>query len=162
CWDPHPEQMYKTTTENLKSRKDRICWADLPPVFWDAFRVARAIGVPLLWIDALCIFQDSAEDWERESMKMGGIYATAYVTIAADAGSSVKEGFLEITLTEAENGLPYLTEITSMLESGQQNTLSPLSQRAWCMQERMLSPRALHFIRKGLIWNADSCIWPLI
>jgi hypothetical protein len=166
--------MYKATTKTLESRKDRICWTDLPPVFQDAFRVARRLDVPFLWIDAICILQDSAEDWERESMKMGGIYATGYVTIAADVGNSVNEGFLDIPPTEAEDGLPYLTKITSTLESGQQSTLvfwnahsvipgntytppaiehSPLSQRAWCMQERMLSPRTLHFTRKGLIWE---------
>lgn len=174
CWGPQSEQMYKTTTKTLELRKDRIRWEDLPPVFKDAIRVARGLDVPFLWIDAICILQDSAEDWERESMKMGGIYATGYVTIAADVGNSVNEGFLDIPLTEAEEGLPYLTKITSTLESGQQSTLvfwnahsvmhgntytppaiehSPLSQRAWCMQERMLSPRTLHFTRKGLIWE---------
>ena len=143
-------------------------------MFKDAFRVARGLDVPFLWIDAICILQDSAEDWERESMKMGGIYATGYVTIAVDVGNSVNKGFLDIPPTEAEDGLPYLTKITSTLESGQESTLvfwnahsvmpgntytppvielSPLSQRAWCMQERMLSPRTLHFARKGLIWE---------
>jgi hypothetical protein len=79
--------------------------------------------MPFLWIDALCILQDSAADWERESAKMGGIYATGFATIAADVGDFVNEGFLDITPTEAEEDLPYLAKVTSTLESGQQSTL---------------------------------------
>lgn len=173
-WGLDSEHIYKTTLGTLQSRKERIYWTELPQAFQDAFRVACRIHMPFLWIDALCILQDSAADWERESAKMGGIFATGFATIAADVGDSVNEGFLDITPTEAEEDLPNLAKFTSTLESGQQSTLvfwnassagvgfahtppwierSPLSRRAWCMQERMLSPRTLHFTKKGLMWE---------
>jgi hypothetical protein len=35
----------------------------------------------LLWIDSLCIIQDSVEDWEVESAKMAAMYSGANITI---------------------------------------------------------------------------------
>lgn len=41
----------------------------------DAMKVARAIGVPYLWIVSLCIIQygDSGGDWRHESIRMKNI-----------------------------------------------------------------------------------------
>ncbi|WYZ38028.1 hypothetical protein EsH8_II_001534 [Colletotrichum jinshuiense] len=36
---------------------------------WDAVIITRAVGVQYLWIDSLCIIQDSKEDWELESRR---------------------------------------------------------------------------------------------
>ncbi|KAI8721708.1 HET domain-containing protein [Fusarium sp. LHS14.1] len=38
-----------------------------------------------MWVDSLCIIQDDAEDWARESLKMKDVYANAYLTISASA-----------------------------------------------------------------------------
>jgi hypothetical protein len=183
CWGPNPDAMYKTETASLDERRKRIRWAELPTTFQDAFRICRRMRIPALWIDAICIVQDSTSDWEAESANMGGIYASSVVTIAADASDSVDGGILAPLGSEEEPGLPGTVSVTNLLESGRESTLvfydststapgstwtppaileSPLSNRAWCMQERILSPRTLHFTKKGLIWECRDLYFSFV
>ncbi|KAI1739974.1 HET-domain-containing protein [Xylaria scruposa] len=75
-----------TTTKNtLQERSKRISWSVLPKSFQDAIKVVRALGIRYLWIDALCIIQDDAADWESESAKMADVYENAFLTISMDA-----------------------------------------------------------------------------
>ncbi len=37
--------------------------SELAQTFQDAILRARALGIHFMWIDSLCIFQDSQEDW---------------------------------------------------------------------------------------------------
>lgn len=39
--------------------KTGISWEDLPPIFKDAVTVSQNLGIEMVWIDALCIVQDS-------------------------------------------------------------------------------------------------------
>jgi hypothetical protein len=55
----------------------------LPRNFLDAVLVTVRLGFKFLWIDSLCIIQDSETDWQQESMNMGRIYRHAQCTIAA-------------------------------------------------------------------------------
>jgi hypothetical protein len=82
------------TSQNLSSYMMGISMTDLPATICDAFVVVRQLGMRYIWIDALCILQDSIEDWERESAQMGYIYANAYCTIAASSASHSDGGFL--------------------------------------------------------------------
>ena len=59
CWGSNPANMYKTGTATLEARKERIWFAELPRTLQDAFRICRRLCIPALWIDALCIVQDS-------------------------------------------------------------------------------------------------------
>ncbi len=40
----------------------------------DAFEVAKRLGLSYVWIDSLCIIQDSTEEWKRESTLMRDVY----------------------------------------------------------------------------------------
>jgi hypothetical protein len=59
--------------------------SSLPKTFQDAICVTRRLGIKYLRIDALCIIQDSEEDWRREASLMERVYAEAYLNIAATA-----------------------------------------------------------------------------
>ena len=48
-----------------------------------AINIARRWGIYYVWIDSLCIIQDSEDGWARESTRMGWIYANSYCNIAA-------------------------------------------------------------------------------
>ena len=41
----------------------------LPRTFQDAIKITRSLGVSFIWIDSLCIFQDSKEDWGIEASR---------------------------------------------------------------------------------------------
>ncbi|KUJ17208.1 HET-domain-containing protein [Mollisia scopiformis] len=68
--------------------------SEFPQTIRDAITITRALKERFLWVDALCILQDSAEDWQRESGKMAEVYSKASLTIiaAADASSGVTTG----------------------------------------------------------------------
>ncbi|KAL2132213.1 hypothetical protein VTI74DRAFT_4069 [Chaetomium olivicolor] len=176
-------QPFCTTTSTLHSRlsPSGFPFASLPPTLRDAVLTAQHLGIPYLWIDSLCIVQDDAEDKFRELARMGDIYKSAYLTIVAARASSVEEGFLEdrgqqgtglwralvpveyplpnekatnlqqgSKMPRGERGRVYLLEESaSML-----GTLKdPVAERAWCLQERVLSPRVVSFGR----WATWRC-----
>ncbi|PVH85045.1 heterokaryon incompatibility, partial [Cadophora sp. DSE1049] len=66
--------------------------AELPKTFRDTVVVTRRLGIRYLWIDSLCIIQDSSMDWARESSKMQGVYAGAILNISADASTNSDVG----------------------------------------------------------------------
>ncbi|KAN0096769.1 Heterokaryon incompatibility protein (HET) domain containing protein [Hyaloscypha variabilis] len=57
----------------------------LPKTFQDAISITRELGLRYIWIDSLCIIQDSPEDWEKEASLMHTVYKNAYCTVAASA-----------------------------------------------------------------------------
>ncbi|KAI0418245.1 heterokaryon incompatibility protein-domain-containing protein [Xylaria grammica] len=81
-----------TTKKTLEERKKDIAWGILPKSFQDAIEVVRGLGIRYIWIDALCIIQDDAADWERESAKMADVYENAFLTISTDAAQDPTQG----------------------------------------------------------------------
>ncbi|KAJ1323255.1 HET domain-containing protein [Microdochium nivale] len=65
----------------------------LPRTIRDACAVAVRLGFRYLWVDRLCIMQDSAEDWDREAGRMALVYKNAALTISASAASGEDAGF---------------------------------------------------------------------
>jgi hypothetical protein len=93
CWGPSAP--LKTTTANLEQHRQGIPFDDLPKTLQDAVTVTQGLGIRYLWIDALCIVQGDAADWEAESSKMGDVYSSAYVVIAASQAADCSQGFLD-------------------------------------------------------------------
>ncbi|KAI1128444.1 HET-domain-containing protein [Nemania abortiva] len=93
CWGQEPPLM--TTSQTLQSHMNEIGWDSIPATFQDAIRIARRLGVQYIWIDSLCIIQDSVQDWENESSRMADIYRNSYVTIAG-ASSKDNRGGLDL------------------------------------------------------------------
>ena len=60
----------------------------LTQTFQDAVRIAQRLGAKYLWINSLCIFQDSLEDWQREAPTMSEVYQGSLCNIAASASKS--------------------------------------------------------------------------
>lgn len=81
CWGSKPIMSLSQT--NIDSLKKGISVSDLPKTFQDAVIVASWFQCRYLWIDSLCIVQDSVEDWRRESAKMRHVYQNAQLNIAA-------------------------------------------------------------------------------
>jgi hypothetical protein len=75
------------TKSNIKQYQDSIPMLQLPTNFVDAVEITKALGLKHLWIDSLCIMQDSGVDWETESSKIDIVYLNAAVTIAACVSS---------------------------------------------------------------------------
>ncbi|KAI4129266.1 MAG: hypothetical protein LQ338_002318 [Usnochroma carphineum] len=65
---------------------------ELMQTFKDAIKVTRSLGLQYIWIDSLCIIQDSKADWLYESSRMSNIYKYSYCNIAATAADSDESG----------------------------------------------------------------------
>lgn len=92
CWGGEISPLLKIKT--LQSFQHAIPLPDLPANFRDAISITQQLGIQYLWIDSLCIIQDSRDDWEAESKEMGFIYRGAIVTIAASVSCRSTEGIL--------------------------------------------------------------------
>lgn len=64
----------------------------LPKTFQDAANVAWQLGSKYLWIDSLCIRQDSLSDWQQEAATMNDVYAGSLCNIVASASSDSNGG----------------------------------------------------------------------
>ncbi|KAJ4013506.1 hypothetical protein NW752_007808 [Fusarium irregulare] len=96
CWGPppHSNQQLKTTSSDMAYHMQAIPRDKLPQVAKDAITVTRELGMRYLWIDALCILQDDASDWEHQCTQMDNIYGNAYVTICSASSANCEEGFV--------------------------------------------------------------------
>ena len=66
--------------------------SELPKTHMHAVQIARALGLTYLWIDSLCIIQDSPNDWQYESLTMHNVFRNSVCTIAAKWGSHADAG----------------------------------------------------------------------
>jgi len=55
-WGP-PEHAFQTTRQNVDDMMSGIEWEQLPRLIQDAVTLTRWLGIPYLWVDALCIVQ---------------------------------------------------------------------------------------------------------
>ncbi|KAF5679593.1 heterokaryon incompatibility protein [Fusarium heterosporum] len=84
CWGSSP--IFTTTSKNIAKLQSSIPIDSLPLTFQHAIEVTRTLGFRYLWIDSLCIIQDSPKDWEIESSRMGQVYRRAAFTISVTQG----------------------------------------------------------------------------
>ncbi|RAQ76627.1 hypothetical protein COH21_012933 [Aspergillus flavus] len=126
CWGSRTEaeQQLKTTTDSFKSHMQRIPIEALPQTLLDALSVCRALGVPYLWVDVLCIIQGDKSDWERESANMANVYSHSFLTVCAAQGDSCQSGFLKRCPPSQVPGLQCSKEIRGMgfFDSGPQES----------------------------------------
>lgn len=65
---------------------------DLTKTFQDAISLVSRLGIEYIWIDSLCILQDSSDDWDCEAAAMSDVYLNATLNIAATAAIDGREG----------------------------------------------------------------------
>ena len=143
---------------------------------------ARLDGVGYIWIDALWINQDDQSDWLRQSAEMDRIYRGTYPNIFATASLDNEGGLFksrdpsrlnEEPLTVNVEGLPGAVSSTerhtghnsqvnrrcSILPAGylfDRVDKTPFNARGWVLQERLMSPRILHFCHDHIVWECQG------
>lgn len=146
----------------------QIDMLSLPKSILHAILLANGLGYEYLWIDALCIIQDSEIDWLQESARMCDYYSYSALTIAANT-TDPDAGFLKSRNALAK--LPccvipkgrvppiYISQ-PSEVASGEMDALKqlPLGRRGWVFQERLLAPRIIHFTDVEVFWECASAL----
>lgn len=160
-----------TTRETLQDRCNGFRLEDIPQTLQEGIKVTRELGIRYIWIDSLCIVQDSAEDKERELSQMPKIYSNAYVTVSAPYAGSCNDSFLQMDgecekhpgtgITKDLFKQPYrcpdgsLDTIFLREETYYSSSNDFGSRRAWTLQERLLSPRVISYGTR-LMWYCRS------
>ncbi|KAF8849948.1 HET-domain-containing protein [Acephala macrosclerotiorum] len=166
CWGSKP--FLNLSQDNLEQFKLDIPYKQLPKTFQHAIRVALKLEVYYLWIDSLCILQSglgSEEDWQKESAQMHKIYENGYCNIAATAASDSETGlFFDRDIFQIESSeirlkldnVPRSWHFIDRQVLDRHLASSPLSSRAWVLQEYLFSPRILHFGKEQIFWECST------
>ncbi|KAF4462448.1 hypothetical protein FALBO_10744 [Fusarium albosuccineum] len=173
CWGAANEPA-KTTRSTIDARRRGFSLNGLPKTIQDSVKLTRLLGFRYLWVDAICIIQSHAgdrylDDWNREALRMGSYYSNAYCLISASSASDSSEGlFME---RKAQKYLMKPCLLAFDKDSGENLYLpvpepdlhqeladQPLLKRGWCLQERLLSVRALHWSKNCLYWQCQGII----
>ncbi|KAI1841762.1 hypothetical protein JX266_012029 [Neoarthrinium moseri] len=159
-------RMFRCLQGNFNELRNNLPLEALPTTFKQAFDVIKALGITYIWIDSVCIIQDSMEDWAHEAHTMTSVYQQAQINIAAtwslddepalfNKRSSkhlisdlfhVSNGHLSGMFQAAESILDTAAWDAELEEA-------PLNRRGWVLQERILSPRSIHFLSNQIIWD---------
>ncbi|KAI0890671.1 heterokaryon incompatibility protein-domain-containing protein [Annulohypoxylon maeteangense] len=189
CWGEPDDaaRQLQTNRETYKERVSGFPMMSASPILRDVIKVAREVGMPYLWIDALCIIQGDKDDWERESASMADIYKNAFITICTPASDTCQKGFLE--RQSSSTPIPFQSRVNSSIKgvinlrfigtfpssidsvrgfyADMAFEESNWAQRAWVFQEQMLSQNLLvfgasklHFLLRGDLYSegGEDCL----
>jgi len=185
CWGK--TNILRLMKHTLVDFQREIPMSELTRTFRDAFRITEDLGFHYIWIDSLCIIQDSDEDWKVESAAMGDIYAHGELNIAAAAAEDGRAGCiidrdqrklapLHIDIPKRPLHKTLKAGFSDFKTAGAVATIkpgryccvdsqlwqrdivrSPLGRRGWVCQERLLAKRILYFGQRQLFF--ECAMW---
>ncbi|KAF2670151.1 hypothetical protein BT63DRAFT_230899 [Microthyrium microscopicum] len=179
-WDKNWISACKTTTNNIKAREKGQAFDGLPQHFQDAFHIAAKLGVRHVWIDSLCIIQagDHGADFNLQKSRMAQYYQHSLLTIATTATTYLTTGILcshkestfpwstpPVQLDYRSDESPDETEDHFYIYKRRQRLIddylenvrsTEVFNRAWILQEWILSKRFLWYTPDGMFFECHS------
>ncbi|KAI9736600.1 MAG: hypothetical protein M1834_000804 [Cirrosporium novae-zelandiae] len=171
------DQPQKTTTDNIiQYVTSGLNMNETPQTIKDAVHVTHKLQFRYLWIDSYCIIQDSADDKVQEIRNMRRIFQNAHLTIIAAKTTKVSIGFLQdcprllptfvVPFFCPDGGLGTITLSPRAMSNPYEADKEPTNSRGWCLEERILTPRALiyashtlqYLCQRGLLNIGNSFI----
>lgn len=167
CWGAKPSFIRLTCSKLQTFKQTGISVQDLPTTFRDAITATGRLGLQYIWVDALCIIQDSADDWARESITMAKVYSYSVITLAAAASEDAEGGLFRNRNPAAINGARVDLKWPGSGLEGQFQIVpddpwlkavmqSPLLHRTWAFQERLLSRGTVFLTHDMLYWECGE------
>ena len=166
-------QTVQTTEETLGPHQRGISNESLPRLFREVAAIAHALNISYLWIDALCIIQDSDKDKEEEIIKMSDIYRGALVVLVAATTRSPLDSLLRV---QPKSGQSHTWRTAGLIRCKEMDLdvkfrkrvwashfrkdsikSTPIGERAWSFQEKLLASRCLVFRHDEVVWECRSC-----
>jgi hypothetical protein len=163
CWGKS-RPFLVLSSSSIKILSDGVELDQLPRTFKDAARIVQMLGRRYLWIDSLCIKQDSSVDWQKEAAQMDSIYRNAHLTLAAASSTDSNGGcYIDDNLATMILKFPIRQPDGTMGECKLRTndrpeifTSSPLHRRGWVLQESILSRRIVSFTEDQMVWQCRT------
>ncbi|KAF2183514.1 HET-domain-containing protein [Zopfia rhizophila CBS 207.26] len=137
----------------------------LPPLIQDAMALVHSLGMQYLWVDSLCIIQDSASKHDILA-RMDTIYSLASLTIVAidsDSAHSRLPGVFPQTRYHLNPGLrtkkDWFHSRPSCDMHAQIQSSTVYNSRAWTFQELLLSTRCLYMTKYQIYFRCRTGVW---
>jgi len=162
CWGT--AKFLTLREDNKDAFQKSIPIRNLTRTFQDALYATMKLGFTYIWIDSLCIIQDSPNlvDWKHEAERMCNVYKNAVCNLAALAAPNGESGLF--TRQDREHCFPIGVRVNGSNIPGlassdvnyayiqdyaylQMQASGPLTNRAWVFQEQLLVRRDLAVLR---------------
>lgn len=164
CWGDSVQA--RLLLDNYDSRLKGFALDELPKTFSDAILLTQRLNVQFLWIDSLCIIQDSLDDWEAESAKMRFVYQNTFLNLAAAVSPNSSGGFFfprnplsfvpwSKSVATGTHDTLWFPPITIIRQQYDIRDGPILNTRGWVLQEQILPLRALISGRQELYWECS-------
>lgn len=163
-------QKFTLLKRNLDHLQQDGALEDLPRTLADSIIFTAALDLRYIWIDAICIIQDSDEDKAIQIGNMANIYSCSTITVIASSGKDADSGLAGVTTPRSGQQ----TEIRVSVPDGDVpmslvTTLCPLadedshflssaiwSTRGWTFQEREMAGRVIVFTDQQIYWACEA------
>ncbi|KAJ4387722.1 hypothetical protein N0V93_008321 [Gnomoniopsis smithogilvyi] len=183
---PSGEEVYKTVMSNvlLHIRHGGIekIWNQLPRTIQHAILLVSRLGERYIWVDSLCIVQDSVSSWELNARAMHLVYGNAHLTICAADGDA-ETGLLAVEPMLQPMSPIHLAHLDTVADKSAEKPRQPLTahcapgvtvlltrspeaiiqdsswnKRGWTFQERLLSRRCLLFAEGQVYFQCRTSV----
>ncbi|KAI1269731.1 HET-domain-containing protein [Xylariaceae sp. FL1019] len=132
----------------------------LPKTIRDAVSLTKELGVRYLWVDRLCVVQDSETDKAVQLPQMDDVYSSAALTIVAASGTSGDglAGVCDTPRTVAQRTARVTDDLAVMsvlrFDEAYRNCL--WRTRGWTFQEGLCSRRSVIFTSDQVFWSCST------
>lgn len=163
-WGRDP--FFTLQSPNLSTLCEKDAFRDptikLPQTILDAIEVTKFLGHRYIWIDSLCIEQDSTEDTVTQIGSMHIIYAQASLTIVAAVGDNAQHSILHIDpnqLSIKYHSIGALRFCLDRPEFKEVVASSTWATRGWTLQEITCSDRFIFFTPERTYFSCAHGNW---
>lgn len=153
-----PRPSFRNTKKQLQRLSKvgglRFIWAELPSTVQQAIVLTKVLGERYLWADTPCIVMESKQAQLRA---LHDIYRGAVLTTVAAQGADGDAGLLSSLEGRSTQQSDRGHSTHSPAKDGPQGCLGlmrgPWFERAWTLQEWLMSSRMLLFSEAGIFWH---------
>ncbi|KAI1369268.1 heterokaryon incompatibility protein-domain-containing protein [Xylaria arbuscula] len=163
-WGQNTEPVLVKSNENALSQPAGISIELLPKTIADAMELTRRLEQRFLWVDSVCIIQDSETDKQAQISLMDSIYNLAEIVIVAADSKTAHSGLRGILDRRNRVVRPTVfvqghgfTTASPTLE-GSLGT-SVWNSRGWTFQEGLLARRLLFIFDSQVYWSCHKAAY---
>ncbi|KAL2681304.1 hypothetical protein Neosp_008915 [[Neocosmospora] mangrovei] len=163
-WGSGNSRQHATRISNIQSRRKSGGLSAvirlLPQALRQGISIVHRLGIRYIWIDALCIVQNSSHSWNLNARAMHLIYGNSTITICAADGEDANTGLLALddNYKSPQMVVNYTEGVCLMLHRPAETSIeiTRWNKRAWTFQERLLSKRCLIFTEGKIFFQCRS------